>query len=177
MSKDIVFKPSKTTHWKNLFPKKMLLLGSQNLNKGEELIAQIDSVSMQKIVNQNGDKEMVPVCKFTNAPPMVLNVTNCKTISCLYGDSYENWSGKYIQIYSTEIKAFGKKTAALRVKQIIPDKGMEADAKKHELKLKACKSIEGLQKVFMEIPKHLKPKLTAVKNEMKGALSAKPSSN
>ena len=35
----IVYEPSQTTHWKNLFPNKTMLLGSHNLNEGEELVA------------------------------------------------------------------------------------------------------------------------------------------
>ena len=34
----IIYEPSKTTHWRNLFESKSMLLGSHNLNEGEELV-------------------------------------------------------------------------------------------------------------------------------------------
>jgi hypothetical protein len=166
----LVFEPSKTTHWKNLFPNKMMLLGSQNLNDGEELIATIKYVEIQEILNQNGKKESVPVVQFTNAPPMVLNVTNSRTIASLYGEHYDHWVGCSIQIYATKVKAFGTEQMALRIREAIPD--TQQDIKALEDRLKSCSSMAELQKVFMAIPKHLKPRLIAVKDEMKGKVDA-----
>lgn len=167
---NLVFEPSKTTHWKNLFPSKMQLLGSQNLNEGEELIAQIKSVAIQEIVNTSGQKESVPVVRFENAPPMVLNITNSRTIASLYGEHYDSWKGNSIQIYATQVKAFGQNQMALRIREARPK--TEQNLSQHEAALKGCKTMQELQSVFMAIPKHLKPSLTALKDEMKNELSA-----
>ena len=78
---NIVYQPSQTTHWRNLFESKTMLLGSHNLNEGEELVAQISNVAIQEIRNQNGKTEKVPVANFFNAPPMVLNITTSVTKS------------------------------------------------------------------------------------------------
>ena len=88
----IVYEPSQTTHWKNLFPNKTMLLGSHNLNEGEELVATIDHVEMQSIRNQSGQNEEVPVITFINAPPMVMNITteDRRFKSC---PRYHNWKG------------------------------------------------------------------------------------
>lgn len=166
----LVFEPSQTTHWKNLFPSKMMLLGSQNLNPGEELIATIKSVSVEEIKNTSGQTEKVPVVKFDNAPPMVLNITNSRTIANLYGERYDDWPGHSIQIYATMVKAFGSEQMALRIREAIPDTKQNVDA--HENALKACTTIADLQKVFMAIPKHLKPRLVSVKDEMKEQINA-----
>jgi hypothetical protein len=166
---NLVFEPSHTTHWKNLFPSKTLLLGSHNLNDGEELVATIKSVGLQEIKDQNGKTEQVPVMVFENAPPMVLNITNSTTIASLYGDKYDQWAGKSVQIYATKVKAFGEVVTALRIREAIPDVGESIAA--HEKALRACQTLPDLQKVFMDLPKHLKPRLTAVKDEMKEKLN------
>lgn len=165
----LIYEPSKTTHWKNLFPNKMMLLGSQNLNPGEELVAKISCVKVQKIKSQNGNEEEVAVIEFCNAPPMVLNVTNARTIASLYGELYQLWEGKSIQIYATNVKAFGIEQMALRVRSVIPD--ADYDISEYKVKLESCKTISDLREVFMQIPKHLKPRLSEKKDEMKELLS------
>ncbi len=99
----LVYEASETTHWKNLFPNKMLLLGSQNLKAGEELIAEIASVEISAIKDQKGNDSRVPVVTFTNVAPMVLNITNTRILASLYGENYDAWVGKSIQIYATKI--------------------------------------------------------------------------
>lgn len=164
----IVFQPSVTTHWKNLFEKKSMLLGSHNLNVGEELVLQIDNVSIQSIKNQNGKNESVPVVQFRNANPMVLNITNARMIASLYGELHENWVGKYIQLYSAEIKVKGEKITALRVRPKMPNVGVSYD--NEERKIRSCKNLKELQDVFMGMPPQAKAALTNIKNEMKGKL-------
>jgi len=166
----LVFEPSKTTHWKNLFPSKTMLLGSHNLNDGEELIATIRAVTIEAIKNTSGQTEHVPVLHFEGKmPPMVLNITNSRSIASLYGEHYDHWVGCSIQIFATKVKAFGQETTALRIREAIPDTNQ--DVSKYENALRACTNINDLQQVFMSIPKHLKGKLAAIKDEMKGALS------
>jgi hypothetical protein len=167
---NLVFEPSTTTHWKNLFPNKMLLLGSQNLNDDEELIATIKSVAQQEIKNTSGKDETVSVIQFDNAPPMVLNITNARTIASLYGEMYSDWIGCCVQIYATKVKAFGLDQMALRIREAIPDTNQNVD--EYENLLRASTTIGDLQKAFMAIPKNLKPKLVAVKDEMKEQINA-----
>lgn len=167
---EIVYEPSQTTHWKNLFPNKMQLLGSQNLNEGEELIAEIYSVSTNEIRNKDGKTEQVPVLTFNNAPPMVLNITNTRTIASLYGERYDQWAGRSIQIFAVQVKAFGQVGMALRVREAIPQ--TQEDLSTFEKKLNECADLSELQKVFTAIPKHLKTRLVATKDKRKGELSA-----
>lgn len=165
MSQTLIYQPSATTHWKNLFPSKMMLLGSQNLNEGEELVGKIKHVEIQVIKDKAGKEEHVPVVTFNNAPPMVLNITNSKTIAALYGDRYIDWKGKSIQIYTTKIKSFGEYVTALRVRAIIPS--CDEDISSHLDSLKACRNLPELQKVYTKMPKHLKIRLIACKDAMK----------
>ena len=94
---ELVFEPSQTTHWKNLFPSKMMLLGSQNLNPGEELIATISSVEAQEIKNKNGKPDIVPVARFENAPPMVLNIPNPILIGPPLNPSIGRFSKQFLE--------------------------------------------------------------------------------
>jgi hypothetical protein len=167
---NLVFEPSQTTHWKNLFPSKMLLLGSHNLNDGEELIAEIESVDVQDIRSSSGQMEQVPVARFVNAPPMVLNITNTRAIASLYGDQYGDWVGKSIQIYAVNVRAFGSEQMALRVREAIPD--TKQDVSQYEAAILAAETMQELQKAFMGIPKHIKPRLVAAKDQQKEALNA-----
>ncbi|TNF09442.1 MAG: hypothetical protein EP323_00295 [Gammaproteobacteria bacterium] len=169
---NLVYEPSKTTHWKNLFPSKTMLLGSHNLNEGEELIAKIKRVTIEQIKNTSGQTEHVPVLHFDGkVPPMVLNITNSRSIASLYGEHYDHWEGCSVQIFATKVKAFGIEQMALRIREAIPDTNQ--DISEYDDALRACTTIQDLQKVFMSIPKHLKPKLVATKDEIKEALSEK----
>jgi len=166
----IVYEPSQTTHWKTLFPNKTKLLGSHNLNEGEELVATIDHVEMQSIKNQSGQNEEVPVITFINAPPMVMNITNVKTIASLYGPSYHHWKGQSIQIYAMMVKAFGDEVMALRVRAAIPDTNENID--QYVNSLINCTTMQELKQAFTSIPKHLKARLTEHKDTMKNKIGA-----
>ena len=165
----LVFEPSTTQHWKNLFPNKTQLLGSHNLNEGEELIAEIVSVSVETIKSQSGSDEEVAVIKFNNAPPMVMNITNAKIISSLYGELYSEWIGRSVQIYATPIKAFGQVTNCLRIRGAIPN--TNEDLSQYQSALSACETMDELKKTFTEIPKHLKPTLAPLKDSMKDKIN------
>ena len=165
MDNVLVYQPSSTTHWKNLFESKTMLLGSHNLNEGEELVGQIASVAIQSIKNQNGKDEKVPVLQFTNAPPMVLNITNTKTIAGLYGDRYDGWEGKSIQIYATKVKAFGSVTTALRIRAVVPVDNN--DLQQFATQLDGCQNLEQLKQCYMSFPNNIKSALSAHKDEVK----------
>ncbi len=175
MNSKVIYEPSQTTHWKNLFPEKMKLLGSQNLNENEELVATIEKVAVEKVKNSTGRDENMPVISFTNAPPMILNVTNSKSIATLYGESYKNWAGKSIQLYATKVR-FGKDMVdGLRVRNIIPSANI--DLEPHKQNLMKCLSLEELQEVFSRIPKYIKGKVIDEKNKMKAKLQGVENEN
>lgn len=110
------------THWKKL--ENPDYLGSYALLPGQDLVAQIKSVGQEDVFNpSSGGKESCTVVHFVDnsIKPMILNVTNCKTISKLHDTPYiEQWSGKYISIYIAKVKAFGETVDALRIRTKIP---------------------------------------------------------
>lgn len=110
------------THWKKL--ENPDYLGSYALLPGKDLVAQIKSVGQEEVFNpSSGRKESCTVARFVDSSikPMVLNVTNCKTIAKLYDTPYiEEWQGKYISIYIAKVKAFGEVVEALRIRTKIP---------------------------------------------------------
>jgi len=166
----LVYEPSKTTHWKNLFAKKCMLLGSHNLNEGEELVAQIVSVDISEIKNQQGKTERVPVVNFANCAPMVLNITNTRTIVSMYGEHYDRWSGCYVQLFSAIIKVKGVQQSALRIRPTIPNVGV--DTSQYENNLRNCRNVNDLKNVFMSIPKNIRQQLTPLKDQIKGSFNA-----
>lgn len=167
---NVVYQPSVTTHWRNLFESKSMLLGAHNLNEGEELVATITGAGIQAIKNKNGGEERVPVITFSNAPAMVLNITNTKTIAALYGDLYENWIGRSIQVYPTKVKAFGQEQMALRIKLMIPPDPNEIS--NYAESLNNCRTIDELKGAYFALPNNIKGQLLNLKNEIKSRLEA-----
>lgn len=169
----IIYQPSDTKHWKLLFEKKSMLLGSHNLNPGEELIATITSVSKETVKGDSGREDVVPVIHFdkeSGVPPMCLNITNSQTIASMYGDSTDWWLGKKIQIFATEVKAFGGgKTTGLRIRARMPDVG--EDVGSWEKSLKDCESLADLRVAWEKVPLHLMPRLEKLKDEVKEEVS------
>lgn len=110
------------THWKKL--ENPDYLGAYALTPNQDLIVQIKSVGQEEVYNpSNNKKETCTVARFidNSIKPMILNVTNCKTISKLYDTPYiEEWTGKYISIYIAKVKAFGDVVEALRIRNKIP---------------------------------------------------------
>lgn len=106
------------THFKKL--RNPNYIGSYELMTGGspiELIVTIEKVVKEMV--QNGDKkEEAMVCYLKGQKPMIVNSTNAKAISSSVGSPYiEDWVGKKITLYVAQIKAFGEKVDALRVKK------------------------------------------------------------
>lgn len=108
------------THWKALSNSEYL--GAYSLEDQKDIVLTIGTVAREMVTGPDGKKEECIVCHFKeNVKPMILNATNCKTISKLLGTPYiENWSGKKIQIGIEKVKAFGDVVDALRVRKTAP---------------------------------------------------------
>lgn len=108
------------THWKKL--QNPDYLGAYSLDPGKDLILTIKVVKVEQVTGPDNRKEDCTVAHFVeDSKPMILNATNSKIITKLYKTPYiEEWAGKKIQIYSTEVKAFGDVVEALRIRQKIP---------------------------------------------------------
>jgi len=110
---------SELTHWKKLTNPDYI--GAYSLQPGEERTVQIVSVERRQITGADGKKEECTVAVLKGEKPMILNSTNAKTLSKVYGTPYiEQWAGKSVIIYAAKIKAFGEEMDALRIKPTKP---------------------------------------------------------
>ena len=108
------------THWKRLINPDYL--GAYSLEAGKDMILTIKSVSREMITGTGGKKEECPVCHWhENQKPMILNVTNMKTIAKMYGNFIEGWSGKRVQIYASTTKFGGDTVECLRIRKDPPE--------------------------------------------------------
>lgn len=118
------------THWKSLINPDYL--GAYSLGDLEELTVTIDYVQVEEITGAQGKKEYCTVARMVGEKPMILNVTNSKTIGKLYGPFIEDWAGKQITLYATTTKMAGEVVECLRVRpkvvkaerRTITDKGL-----------------------------------------------------
>lgn len=124
------------THWKKLTNPDYI--GAYAIEDGKDLVLTIAYVRQESVIGSDGKKEECIVCHFSekDAKPMILNVTNCKTISKLYGTPLiEQWAGKKVQIGIEKVKAFGDIVEALRIRSRRPIEAVDtvyhcADCKK-----------------------------------------------
>jgi hypothetical protein len=100
------------------FPKKYL---SANDVTGEgDLVLTISDVAME-LLGQGDEADTKPVVYFQEAEKgLVLNKTNAGTITGLYGPETDDWAGKRIALFATEVEYQGRMTLALRVRKRPP---------------------------------------------------------
>lgn len=130
------------THWKKLHNPDYL--GAWSITPNEDLIATIKTVGLEMVTGTDGKKEELTVVHFMeDIKPMILNVTNSKTIAKVHQTPYiEEWAGKQIQLYSTPVKAFGETVEALRVRPKKPTTTKEEFNPSHPSWAKAIKSLK-----------------------------------
>ncbi len=73
-------------------------------------------------INEVGqEKAARPVLKFAGqAKGMILNKTNAKTISNMYGFETDQWIGKPVTVYATDVEFQGEMKPALRIRTTPP---------------------------------------------------------
>lgn len=99
-------------------------IGSWDLPEGKDAVLVIDHVEGGTIQNAQ-KKEKKPLVFFKNVreprKPLVLNATNMRAIVGMYGKFIEDWSGKPIALYKTEVQAVGGGTTeGIRVRPTAP---------------------------------------------------------
>lgn len=81
-----------------------------------DLILTIEDVRQEK-VGMGGDDSLKWVVYFhENDKGLVLNKTNSNTIAKLYGDDTDDWTGKKVVLYATEVQFQGDMVDAIRVR-------------------------------------------------------------
>lgn len=110
------------THFKKLTNPNYL--GAYSIEDGQDLILTLQKIQNEMVMGADGKKEECVVAYFKepNTKPMILNITNMKTISKIYGTPYiEDWANKQIKIGTEKVKAFGEVVEALRVRKVKPE--------------------------------------------------------
>jgi hypothetical protein len=159
------------THWKKNFDYKFT--GAYELQPGEEKTVIIDRTTHEDVKSQDGKTQNCFVAYFKgDLKPMVLNKTNCKTISKLYGPFIENWIGKAITIKAENVKAFGEMVEALRIKNVMPVIA-QVDYTQQISDLRKCTTLIELQKVYTGLSRDAQSFCVNVKDEMKTKLFPK----
>ncbi len=95
-----------------------------------EINVTIQRIATEKIVSSRGE-ENATVCYFAEEyKPLILNVTNKKRLSRLFKtNDTEKMCGKYITVGVEKVKAFGKISDALRIKETLPVRKQVAEQK------------------------------------------------
>lgn len=163
------------THWKRLINPDYI--GAYALNPDEDLTVTIDYVQREQIVGTDGKKEDATVAHLKGHKPLILNVTNSKSIAKLYGPYIEEWAGKEITLYASMTKAFGDVVECLRIRPSVAKKRKPAIAP--DRLTKAIASIvagqfttERLRAQFELTPEQNKKVNDAVKEAMEGKANA-----
>lgn len=167
------------THWKVLI--NPLYLGAYCVPK--DLTVKITSVVREIVKGEGGKSEECTILHLEGTKPMILNRTNAKTITKLYGTPYiEEWVGRLITIFPTTTKVAGETVECLRIRSVKPtnpapakdDKPglLEAMAMENRLKdqtatLRACSDLASLQAAYTALDKAAQAALVAVKDECK----------
>ena len=112
------------THWKSLADSSQFL-GKQHIDPDNDLIVTISEVEAKEIQNGRGGQETKRIMYFEeqNIRPMILNVTNGRTIERLLGTPYtEEWRGHRIAIWvdPNVNNPSGNGNGGLRVRDYIP---------------------------------------------------------
>jgi hypothetical protein len=98
-------------------------LGAYAFQPNEKKTLTISIVRNELVTGPDGKKEECTVCHFkeNGVKPLILNVTNSKTISKIHGTPYiEDWVGKRIELFVAQVKAFGEVVDAVRVSPVAP---------------------------------------------------------
>ena len=108
------------THWKKMTNTKYL--GAWDLGD-KDMIVRITDIREEMVKDNKGQEEKVLIAYLDgNVKPLILNKTNCKSITRALGSPYiEDWAGHKIQLYSDKVPAFGEIVDAIRVREFNPE--------------------------------------------------------
>jgi len=96
-------------------------LGAYALEPNEDLVVEITEVKTESVMNADGRNEECLVAHLKDQKPLIVNKTNAKVIAKVAGSNYiEDWKGKQIALYISNVKAFGELVEAIRVRTVPP---------------------------------------------------------
>lgn len=127
---------SAKTHWKQLINPDHF--GAYALPDGKDLTVTIDYVVRKTVTGSGGKKDECTVAHLIGNKPLVLNVTNSKSIAKLYGAYIEDWRGKKITLFASTTKLAGDMVECIRIR---PQVTIQKQAITEARLLSAIKSI------------------------------------
>lgn len=134
------------THWKKLVNPDYI--GAYALPDGQDLTVTIDYVQNEVVTGSGGKKEECMVAHLVGQKPLILNMTNSKSIHKLYGPYIEDWKGKQITLYASTTKLAGEAVECLRIRpNVIKQKQRITDARLN----KAIDSIKNNQYTIAQL--------------------------
>jgi len=156
------------THWKKLV--NPAYIGAYMVDK--DLTVRITSVVREVVKGDGGKSEECTVAHLEGTKPFILNRTNSKMITRLYGTPYiEEWVGKIITIYPTTTKVGGEVVECLRIRPTVPVQKAPVDYTAVIATLRACKTLAELQAEYTGLNRDAQEATRAVKDECKLKLS------
>lgn len=161
------------THWKRLV--NPAYIGAYCIES--DTTARITKVTRELVKGEGGKSEECTVAHLDGMKPFILNRTNCKTITKLYGSPYiEDWVGKLIVIYPTVTKVAGETVECLRIRPTRPEPStMKSQPKPVNpdlvAALKSATTLDQLRDVYAGLSKADQVALVAVKDECKRLLT------
>jgi hypothetical protein len=111
------------THWKQLVDPRFL--GVYALPNGQDMTVTIKYVQKETITMMGGKKEDHSLAYMVETKPLILNVTNQKTIEKLYGPYIEDWAGRRITLYASTTKLGSEMVECLRIRAKVPAEAKE----------------------------------------------------
>ena len=112
------------THWKTLVDPRYI--GAYALPNGEDMTVTIERVQLETVTMMGGKKEDHSICYLSGHKPLILNVTNSKSIHKLYGPFIEDWAGREITLFSSATKLGNEMVECLRIRPSVPVKQRQA---------------------------------------------------
>jgi hypothetical protein len=164
------------THWKQLTNGEYF--GSHDLfesdNQYREVIVTLVTVEKKAVPGADGKKSDCIVATTKETKPIILNKTNCKTITRLLGTpAIESWAGKQVKIGVDKVKAFGDVTDALRVRN---EKVSQKPAQDYTATIEAIRNapdLATLQTLWKGLDNEGQTACLSVKDERKSQLNTK----
>lgn len=126
------------THWKQLVDPRYI--GAYALPNGDDITVTIERVQLETVTMMGGKKEDHTIAYLKGQKPMILNVTNSKSIHKLYGPYIQDWAGKQITLFASTAKMGGELVECLRIRPTVTAKKRQAIA---ETRFKAA--LEGIK--------------------------------
>lgn len=156
------------THWKKLINPDYI--GAYSLDPSRDLTVTIESVGRELVTGTGGKKEECTVAKLKGQKPFIVNRTNAKTISTIYGTPYiEDWAGKQITLYISKTKVAGEEVECLRIRRQKPElPTLDVDGEKWKdakLAVDSGTTVENIKKYY-KLTKDAEKELTAIQNQV-----------